>query len=167
MRACNETRHPMKIDVTNLQDGVPIDRRAMRRAARAALTDLLGCYSVVFVDDERMREVNRQYLGRDHSTDVVAFPFDDAPLTQDDCAGEVIISAQRAGAEARRRGLDVEAELALYVVHGALHLAGFDDTTPRQAEEMHARERELLAELGYDVRRLWKPVRSQKRSSRS
>ncbi len=148
----------MKIDITNLQDVVPVDRGAVRRVARAALGDLPGCYSFVFVDDRQMRDVNREHLGRDRTTDVIAFPFGDAPLTRDDCAGEVIISAQRALDEARRRKLDVAAELALYIIHGSLHLAGFDDTTPRQAAEMHGREKELLAAFGYDVARLWKPA---------
>ncbi len=157
----------MKIDVTNLQDIVPIDRPAIRRAARAALSDMLGCYSIVFVDDEQMREVNRKYLGRDDTTDVIAFPFEDAPLTTDDCAGEILVSAQRAADEARSRKLDLHAELALYVVHGSLHLAGYDDSTPRQAAEMHHQEKEILAELGYDAARLWKPLKAkQKRSGR-
>jgi len=157
----------MKIDVTNLQDFVPIDGPAVRRAARAALGDMLGCYSIVFVDDEQMREVNRKYLGRDDTTDVIAFPFKDAPLTTDDCAGEILVSAQRAADEARSRKLDLHAELALYVVHGSLHLAGYDDSTPREAADMHRQEKEILTDLGYDTARLWKPLRArQKRSGR-
>ena len=156
----------MKIELTNLQEFVAIDRRAMRRAARTALGDLLGCYSVVFVDDEQMQEINRTYLGRDRTTDVIAFPFTDAPLTQDDCAGEIIISAELAAAESRDRGLDVEAELALYVVHGALHLAGYDDASPEQAHIMHDREKDILAELDYEVGRLWKPLRAKQTTAR-
>ncbi len=155
----------MKIDVTNLQDLVPIDRRAVRRIARAALGDLAGCYSFVFVDDRQMRDLNREHLGRDHTTDVIAFSFGDALLTRDDCAGEVVISAQRALEEARRRQIDVAVELALYIIHGSLHLAGYDDTKPCRAAEMHNRERELLAALGYDVSRLWKPGLSNGRSN--
>ena len=157
----------MKIDVTNLQDGIRIKLPAVRRAARAALEDMLGCYSIVFVDNEEMREVNRKYLHRDHTTDVIAFPFQDAPLTTDDCAGEIIISAELAAAEAKSRDIDVDAELALYVVHGSLHLAGFDDSAPDLAAEMHRREKDILTELGYDAERLWKPLkpgRSQVRS---
>jgi len=156
----------MKIDVTNLQDTVTIRRPAVRRAVRAALGDLLGCYSIVFVDDEHMREVNRKYLGRDDTTDVIAFSFDDAPLTRDDCVGEILVSAHVAAAEAEKRGIDVEAELILYVIHGALHLAGFDDATPEKAARMHDRERALLSELGYDAEGLWKPLRPRQRQSR-
>ncbi|MFW6107563.1 MAG: rRNA maturation RNase YbeY [bacterium] len=154
----------MKIDVTDLQDTLEIPPGAVRRLVRAALGDLPGCYSVVFVDDERMTDINRQYLGREGTTDVIAFPFEDAPLTEDDCAGEIIVSAERARAEAGVRGIDPHAELALYVVHGALHLAGCDDQTPDQAAEMHAREKEILAELGYDVQRLWKPINGEKKT---
>jgi probable rRNA maturation factor len=156
----------MKIELTNLQDLIPIDRRAMRRAARTALSDLLGCYSIVFVDNEQMQGINLTYLKRDRTTDVIAFPFTDAPLTQDDCAGEIIISAELAATESRDRGLEVEAELALYVVHGALHLAGYDDASPEQAQIMHDREKDILAELGYEVDRLWKPLRAKQTTAR-
>ena len=157
----------MKIDITNLQEFVPISRPGIRRIARAALSDMLGCYSVVFVDDEQMRDINHRYLGSDHTTDVIAFPFEDAPLTRDDCAGEIIISAQLAAAEAKKRGLDVQDELALYIVHGALHLVGLDDATPAQAAEMHEQEKEILAELGCDAGRLWKPIKPKQKTSRT
>ncbi|MFH1731286.1 MAG: rRNA maturation RNase YbeY [Planctomycetota bacterium] len=156
----------MKIDITNLQDLVPIGRPGIRRVARAALTDMLGCYSVVFVDDEQMRDINHRYLGLDDTTDVIAFSFEDAPLTRDDCAGEIIISAQLAAAEARKRRLDVQDELALYIVHGALHLAGFDDAAPAQAAEMHEREKEILTDLGHDAERLWKLIKPKQKKSR-
>ncbi len=155
----------MKIDITNLQDIVHLNRPALRKAAKAALKDFLGCYSIVLMDDEQMRDVNHKYLGRDETTDVIAFPFRDAPLSRDDCAGEIIVSAERAAAEAAHRKIDVESELALYVVHGALHLAGFDDTTPEQASLMHQREKELLRALGYDAERLWKPLKTKPRQA--
>jgi len=148
----------MKVDITNLQNIAPVDRPAIRRIARAALQGMAGCYSIVFVDDRTMIEINLRHLGRNETTDVIAFPFEGAPLTPDDCAGEIIVSAELAAAEARRRGIHVDAELALYVVHGLLHLAGFDDATPPQADEMHAREKEILAALAYDVPQLWKPL---------
>ena len=157
----------MKIDVTNLQDIVPIDRPARALLYGGQIRLAHSETHLVFVDDEQMREVNRKYLGRDDTTDVIAFPFEDAPLTTDDCAGEILVSAQRAADEARSRKLDLHAELALYVVHGSLHLAGYDDSTPRQAAEMHHQEKEILAELGYDAARLWKPLKAkQKRSGR-
>jgi len=156
----------MKIDITNLQDTVPISRPVIRRVARAALGDLLGCYSVVFVDDEQMKDINLRYLGSNDTTDVIAFPFEDAPLTRDDCAGEIIVSAQRAASEASKRKLDVQDELALYIVHGALHLAGFDDAAPAQAAEMHDREKAILSELGRDAEQLWKPLKTKQKSSR-
>jgi len=156
----------MKIDITNLQDAVRISLPAVRRVARTALKDMLGCYSLVFVDDDQMREVNLKYLGRDYTTDVIAFQFEDAPLTKDDCAGEIIISTDVALTESESRGLDVQAELALYIVHGALHLADFDDATPEQAEQMHQKEKDILASLDYDVENLWKPIRSQQKSGR-
>lgn len=148
----------MKIDFTNLQDIVKPDRQSLRRAAKAALKGAPGCYSLVLVDDAQIREINLKYLGSNDVTDVIAFPFEDAPLSKDDCAGEIIISAERAAAEAAQRGIGVESELALYVVHGALHLVGFDDLTADGAAAMHRREKEILRELGYDADKLWKRI---------
>lgn len=153
----------MKVDVTNLQDFVRVNHAEIRRIAKEALHRLPGCYSVVLVDDEQIREINIRYLGRNDVTDVIAFPFDDAPLTKDDCAGEIIVSAQVASNEARLRQIDVNSEIALYVVHGALHLAGYDDHTDEQAADMHQREKEILNSLGYDAEKLWKPLKKRPR----
>lgn len=156
----------MKIEVTSLQEHLLISPVRIRRIAKTALKDLPGCYSIVLVDNAQMTEINAQYLGRTGTTDVIAFLFNDAPLTRDDCAGEIIVSAELAVSEATRRGLASEDELALYIVHGSLHLAGYDDATAAQANAMHTREKEILAELGYEAEKLWKPIpnrRSQKR----
>jgi probable rRNA maturation factor len=155
----------MKIDVTDLQDRTDIDPKTVRRVARAALKGLKGCYSIVFVDDAMMSDINHRHLGRNSTTDVIAFAFEGAPLTSDDCAGEVIVSAQLAATEAARRGLDVEDELALYIAHGCLHVVGYDDATPEQAQEMHDRERAILDKLGYDAARLWKPLTARHKTT--
>ena len=156
----------MKIEVTDLQEHVKISPVIVRRIAKAALAGLPGCYSVVLVDDEQMTEINAKYLGHNNTTDVISFPFEDATLGRDDCVGEIVVSGQLAASEARKRGITPESELALYIVHGSLHLAGHDDVTSELASAMHAREKEILAELGYDAETLWKPVAGSKRRKR-
>ena len=138
----------MTVSITNLQDRVRLNtvrlRRAVRRVARQhrETRDI----SVVFVDDDRIAQLNRQFLGREGPTDVLAFRLD-APGDPDGLLGEVIVSAQTAQAEARRRHIAVERELLLYTIHGALHLMGYDDTTPQQAARMGRLQRQFLAEV--------------------
>lgn len=160
LRAGQRQSRRTSIEIVNVQDAVPIDGRALSAAARAALKDVPGRYSVAIVDNRRMSRLNRRYLGRRGPTDVMAFPYGSGTPAKANCAGEIVVSAELAASEAKARGAAVAAELALYVVHGALHLAGFDDSTRRQAAEMHARERGILAKLGLGAVRLWKPLRA-------
>jgi len=148
----------VNIDITDLQTELTVPHEAMRRIVRTALKSRPGAYSLVFVDDDRMTEMNRTHLGREGTTDVLAFAFEEPASTADECAGEIVVSAERARDEARRREIDAQVELALYVAHGALHIAGLDDQTPEQAAEMRDREQQVLAELGYDIRGLWEPA---------
>ncbi len=148
----------MNIDITDLQAVLTIPRDAMRRIVRTTLKDRPGGYSLVFVDDDRMTDMNRAHLGREGTTDVLAFAFEEPASTDDECAGEIVVSTERARDEAHRRGIDPQVELALYITHGALHIAGLDDRTPDQAAEMRDREQQVLAGLGYDVRGLWEPA---------
>ena len=127
----------------------PLDDAAVRRAVAAALAhggrpEALLC--VVFVDDARLAAMHGEYLGDPEPTDVIAFDLGD------ECggpAGELYVSVERARAVARARGVSPARELALYVVHGALHLCGHDDREPEARARMRAAERAVLAELGY------------------
>ncbi len=105
---------------------------------------------IAVVDDRRIARLNRIYLRHNGPTDVLAFDLSgpgDAGL-----AGQVIVSAETARRQAKRFGHPIAGELALYVVHGLLHLLGYDDHRPRQRRRMHARQAELLAEAGYRLR---------------
>ncbi len=102
--------------------------------------------SLVFVDDAEMRDINRRFRNRAATTDVLAFPLDDGAARDPDLTvGEIIVSTGRAVVEARRRRIRAERELYLYVIHGLLHLLGYEDETPRERLRMRRRERELLA----------------------
>ncbi len=135
----------MAVELRNLQRRVPIAPRRILKTARTALRDLgrpqAGVH-LTFVDDALIRRLNARYLRRRRSTDVLAFPLE-APGPAG-LWGEVVISAETARRQARRLGIPVSVELDLLVVHGLLHLAGYDDGEPPEARLMHQREREIL-----------------------
>jgi probable rRNA maturation factor len=104
---------------------------------------------VALVDDETIARLHRQFLDVEGPTDVLSFPH-----------GEIVVSGDTARREARARGVDPVAELVLYVVHGALHLAGFDDKRPKDRARMRAEERKVLGALGFgDVFGAERPAR--------
>ena len=121
------------IEVQVRRDRPFVDAALLRDAAlrtlerHAELAD--ACVDVAVVDDPTIHRLNRERLDHDWPTDVVSFLYDDDPLT-----GELIVSADTAERVAKELGWDPTAELALYVVHGTLHLLGFDD----QSEEERA-----------------------------
>lgn len=104
-----------------------------------------GDLSLAVVDDGRMRQLNRDYHAVDEPTDVLAFPLSDGGPG---FAAEVIVSWDTARREAASRGVEPEAELMLYVVHGILHLMGEDDHDPQDAQRMHQRTLAILGDLG-------------------
>jgi probable rRNA maturation factor len=99
--------------------------------------------SIALVDDATIRVINRRHLAHDWPTDVITFLLsepDDSTL-----AAELVVSAEMAASTASDVGVDPRAELALYLVHGLLHLLGFDDTTLEASDAMRRREGEILA----------------------
>jgi probable rRNA maturation factor len=105
--------------------------------------------SVAIVDDPTIHDLNRRFLQHDYATDVLSFLLDH---DDDSLDGEVIVSADTAADTAARLGCPAEDELLLYVVHGTLHLAGYDDLEPKPRAIMRRREREVLAQLGIEPR---------------
>jgi probable rRNA maturation factor len=137
-----------KIAIASPQESVPVDRRRMREVVRAVLEGegvAEADVSLAFVDDATIHRLNRQYLGHDEPTDVLSFPLGEAGGK---LAGELVVGAFVAREQAAARGHDVQAELTLYVIHGLLHLCGFDDHDPAGAAAMRARERHYLRRLG-------------------
>ena len=112
--------------------------------------------SLVFTDSETVRRLNRDYRGVDEPTDVLAFQM--LPQKEGDSSfalpsdgvlrlGEVIISYPQALEQAREQGHSTEKELALLIIHGILHLLGYDHEKPEEERKMRAREKELLEEV--------------------
>ena len=112
--------------------------------------------SLYFVGDSKSRDLNREYLKRDVPTDVLAFSMREGPDADDGLLGDVVISTHRALANAERFGTSVEDEIARYIVHGVLHLLGYDDEG-KEKERMREREEILLVEVR---RRGWRSVAS-------
>jgi len=100
------------------------------------------------VDDEMIARLNRTHLGHEGPTDVITFEMgDDKGANR--IEGEIAISAQTAAREAAARGHDTAAELALYAVHGVLHLLGYDDHNHEEACRMHSVENKILTSMGF------------------
>jgi len=138
------------IEVNDLQSHLRGMKRKIADCLRAVLRhETVDRYrvSVALVDDARIRDLNRRFLGRDEPTDVLSFPLSEPG--DDHLAGEIVVSAERAVDVARHRGADPAGELLLYAVHGCLHLLDYDDRTPAGARRMHDREDEHLAAMGY------------------
>lgn len=113
-----------------------------------------GCLGVAVVDDLEISKVHRDFLDIEGPTDVLSFRLDGGPRGgPDDTFGEVVISAETAAREARARRLPSHAELALYAIHGVLHLVGHDDLEPRARQEMRREERRWLRR--YDAVLRW------------
>ena len=101
--------------------------------------------SIALLDDVAISRLHEAHLGDPATTDVLSFDLRDPASPPGAFDAELAIGFEVAAREARRRGLPLERELALYVVHGLLHLAGFDDRDPRDRARMRAAERRVLA----------------------
>jgi len=100
------------------------------------------------VDEPESRSLNSQFRDRDSATNVLAFPAD-SDLLDYDCLGDLVICAPLVAAEAKAQGKTEDAHWAHLVVHGMLHLQGYDHQTAAQAARMEALEVEILDTLGY------------------
>ncbi|HOB46094.1 MAG TPA: rRNA maturation RNase YbeY [Zoogloea sp.] len=132
------------------REGVPsrVDFRRWLRAAEPGAARV----TVRIVDEEEGRALNRDYRGKDYATNVLTFAYDegeDMPLPEGlPLMGDLVLCRQVVEREAAEQGKSVDAHYAHLSVHGMLHLQGFDHEIEAEAEEMEARERAILAELG-------------------
>jgi len=104
--------------------------------------------NIRLVDEAESRSLNREYRGKDGSTNVLSFPFEVPQVVESDLLGDLAICAPVLAREAREQNKPLRAHWAHMVVHGVLHLLGFDHQDERQAQEMEGVEAELLARLG-------------------
>ena len=149
------------LDITDQQSLLAVDHDRLRAAIARVLTAeriVSAEISLALVDDAEIRRVNREFLGHDYATDVISFVLNDeaSPLDAErsnrvagvaapHLEGELIVSTETALREAAAHGWTPADELLLYVVHGLLHLCGYDDLTDEARPVMRTREREVLA----------------------
>ena len=148
-----------KVAVINRQDRVPVDRRKIGAAARRIL-NRLGYkgyeLTVVLVDDREITRLNRRYFGRNRPTNVISFPMmEGTPLSlQAKILGDVIISADTARRDAEEVGKRAGEEILFLLIHGILHLAGYDhEGRKKERLEMEAKEKDLFSRLADPSRR--------------
>ncbi len=153
----------MRIDVKPC----PLGHVRVRRIVKTTLESVktFGAVSVYVTDDSTVRKLNRRYLGRNRMTDVLAFPLDDE-TDEKTFLGEVVVSGERAlkrvsrksrvvqkGTKTAIKSADLkkmlESELARYIIHGVLHLAGYEDSDEQSAGRMREWEDKVLARLSF------------------
>jgi probable rRNA maturation factor len=139
----------LKIKIASPQEIVPIDRPRLKEVARTVLEGegvTAAAVSLAFVDNATIHRLNRQFLNHDEPTDVISFPLSGRGAKT--LEGEIVVGAEVARARAADLRHDEQQELALYVIHGLLHLCRHDDTTDAATRRMRARERHYLRLLG-------------------
>jgi probable rRNA maturation factor len=139
------------IEVVNRQRKVKVDCgrwRAFVEKALGVVPSGGAGVTVAFVSDRRMRELNRRWRGKGGTTDVLSFPSGQEEFERVEGAslGDVVVSVEQAARQAAEQGLDFEGEVAQLILHGLLHLCGYDHETDRG--EMNALELNLRRRLG-------------------
>ena len=140
----------LSVGVSDLQKVLRISTVRLEQLVRRALVSegiSRAEIGVVLVDDVRIAALHKQWLNKSGPTDVLTFNLSDstrdAPLQ-----GDIVVSTETARSCSRRFGSTPRQELIFYVIHGLLHLTGYDDTTPAQSRAMRARERSLMRAIG-------------------
>lgn len=104
----------------------------------------IGEIGYMFVDDEKILEINREYLGHDYYTDIITFDYDERDVLN----GDIVISVDTVRSNAEQFGKSFDDELHRVIIHGILHLCGINDKGPGERELMEAAEDKALALLG-------------------
>jgi probable rRNA maturation factor len=141
----------MSISIINQQKKCKIDTRRVRRSLKRLLAKLgreTMEICILLVDDEQIREINRHYLKRDRPTNVISFAMTEGSFgkVHPEILGDVVISIETALRDAVTSGLDVMDEVEFLLIHGLLHLLGYnhENGSTEDAEKMKVRERELF-----------------------
>lgn len=113
------------------------------KAVAASYGRKVGEIGYMFVNDEKILEVNREYLGHDYYTDVITFDYDEDDIV----SGDIVISLDTVRSNAELFGKTYDDELHRVIIHGILHLCGINDKGPGEREIMEAAENKALAML--------------------
>ena len=134
------------VEVVNRQRRLQLDTEAWSIFATRALNAIgknESSATIAFVSDKRIRELNRQFRGIDKATDVLSFPAEEEANL-----GDVAVSVETAAAQARENGLTLDQEIAQLILHGLLHLSGYDHETDNG--QMNRLELKLRRKLEID-----------------
>ena len=143
------------IHVANLQKRVRVPVSKLKRLVALILKgekapDLVLSFAIV--GNRRIRTLNRRFLNHDYATDVIAFALGE-PGEAGGVHGEIVVSAEYASREAKKRGIPVQEEMLRYVAHGVLHLLGYDDHTAAKKKKMWERQERYLKKVDFDAPR--------------
>ncbi len=143
MNAEDEVVVEVTVDHPEFQGSIARLQAAARQAVHFAQRTE-GLIEVTIVTDDKIHQLNREALNHDYPTDVISFGYED---DGDSIEGEVIVSWDTARRVAAELNADAHDELVLYVVHGTLHVCGYDDIEPQDRELMREAEKSVLEKL--------------------
>lgn len=140
----------LSVSVANQQEALELDYARIKIVARGVLqgeglTD--AKLTIAFMTDPAIHALNKRFLEHDEPTDVITFPYSQKPLH-----GDLAISTDTAISAAAERGHEAAEELLLYVIHGILHLCGYDDVSEKKRAVMKKKEAEYLSKLGVGIK---------------
>jgi len=137
-------------EIVNRQRKIKLDLRKFESFSVELVESVEECerlpFVVAFVSDNKMTELNTAYKGKKSTTDVLSFPNEAEKFEEADSLGDIVISVEQAARQAKSNRLSVEREIKQLMLHGLLHLCGYDHET--DDGEMNSRELKLREELG-------------------
>jgi len=150
---------PLAVEISDRQKVLRVAAEPLKRLMRRALAAegvVQAELSILLVDDRRMAKLHEQWLGIPGPTDVITFDLSESGSAAPREApaglhGDIVVSAETARRTARQLGWTPRQELILYLLHGLLHLTGYDDILPADRRRMRAREKSLLQQLGLPI----------------
>lgn len=145
----------MELYIDNRQNQIEIGDKTeelLRRIAEVCLNiegyDLDWEISVSFVTNDEIRELNREYRGKDEPTDVLSFPFEDEFGLDERMLGDIVISTEKVVQQAKDLGHSLQREISYLAVHSMFHLMGYDHLEADEKKEMRSKEKKAMKELG-------------------
>ena len=148
----------MEVQIGNRQDNHRISEKKIRQTANAILNALdypEAELSILIVDDQQITQLNRQYLNREGPTNVIAFAMRQGQFADiaPNLLGDVVISADTAQREAQSAGISMQDRFDQLLIHGTLHLLGYDhENTAAEARKMEEKASELLQLLEHQTK---------------
>lgn len=145
MRIMRKTKPEFSLSVQYAARPDDVPSRALIRAWASAALEGDAAVTIRIVDEEEGRSLNRDYRGKDYATNVLTFVYEQTPS----CQGDLVLCAPVVSSEAHEQGKSVEAHYAHMIIHGMLHLQGYDHEDEAEVQAMEAVETHIMRRLGY------------------